>query len=388
MGGGLGRAQGGYDEMVFRAMVRDDADFYDPLGARLQGHRGRFPDRRQRLPLRHAVHELPRAAVLARRSSSTGCGAPTARSATTPTTSSACSASRSTEAWQDWMRWEHEFQAANLDVGAAASDHAVHGDRPPRSRRHLARLPQSRPEEPVRRRALSRPRPALVRDYRWRTARSGTRRGSRGAMPYRVTSLAYDAATETLFYTTDNTSYRNLLALRPQDRIVPDAAAGGAHRRPRLQSGRSLAVGPAHQQRLRHARAHAVSVPRVAERPRLPVRRGAVRPRHFARRQAGVAVAGRAGRGAVGHAGHAGARDADRAPARRRRDAACTSSSSARPCPRASCSRRTAVTSTAVPITRACPTSIATTSRPASSRRSATRRPATSARCRSTTRTC
>ncbi len=32
MGGGLGRAQGGYDEMVFRAMVRDDAHFYDPLG--------------------------------------------------------------------------------------------------------------------------------------------------------------------------------------------------------------------------------------------------------------------------------------------------------------------------------------------------------------------
>jgi hypothetical protein len=30
--GGLGRAQGGYDEMVFRAMVRDDAHFYDPLG--------------------------------------------------------------------------------------------------------------------------------------------------------------------------------------------------------------------------------------------------------------------------------------------------------------------------------------------------------------------
>ena len=32
MGGGLGRAQGGYDETVFRAMVRDDAHFYDPLG--------------------------------------------------------------------------------------------------------------------------------------------------------------------------------------------------------------------------------------------------------------------------------------------------------------------------------------------------------------------
>ena len=32
MGGGLGRGQGGYDEMVFRAMVRDNARFYDPLG--------------------------------------------------------------------------------------------------------------------------------------------------------------------------------------------------------------------------------------------------------------------------------------------------------------------------------------------------------------------
>ncbi len=32
MTGGVGRAQGGYDEMVFRAMVQDGAKFYDPLG--------------------------------------------------------------------------------------------------------------------------------------------------------------------------------------------------------------------------------------------------------------------------------------------------------------------------------------------------------------------
>jgi hypothetical protein len=32
MAGGLGRGQGGYDEMVFRAMVRDNARFYSPLG--------------------------------------------------------------------------------------------------------------------------------------------------------------------------------------------------------------------------------------------------------------------------------------------------------------------------------------------------------------------
>jgi hypothetical protein len=32
MAGGIGRAQGSYDEMVFRAMVRDGAHFHDPLG--------------------------------------------------------------------------------------------------------------------------------------------------------------------------------------------------------------------------------------------------------------------------------------------------------------------------------------------------------------------
>jgi hypothetical protein len=32
MAGGIGRAQGAYDEMVFRAMVRDNAHFHDPLG--------------------------------------------------------------------------------------------------------------------------------------------------------------------------------------------------------------------------------------------------------------------------------------------------------------------------------------------------------------------
>src|SRR5262249_3774698 len=31
MSGGIGRAQGAYDEMVFRAMVRDNARFHDPL---------------------------------------------------------------------------------------------------------------------------------------------------------------------------------------------------------------------------------------------------------------------------------------------------------------------------------------------------------------------
>ena len=37
MAGGLGRAQSGYDEMVFRSMVKDGARFYDPLGLASEG---------------------------------------------------------------------------------------------------------------------------------------------------------------------------------------------------------------------------------------------------------------------------------------------------------------------------------------------------------------
>jgi len=37
MAGGQGRAQGAYDEMVFRAMVKDDQRFYDPLGLVSEG---------------------------------------------------------------------------------------------------------------------------------------------------------------------------------------------------------------------------------------------------------------------------------------------------------------------------------------------------------------
>ncbi|MEP7316149.1 MAG: tryptophan 7-halogenase, partial [Sphingomicrobium sp.] len=42
MSGGLGRAQGGYDEMVFRTMVRDGTRFYDPLGLVSRGVRVDF----------------------------------------------------------------------------------------------------------------------------------------------------------------------------------------------------------------------------------------------------------------------------------------------------------------------------------------------------------
>ena len=48
--------------------------------------------------------------------------------------------------------------------------------------------------------------------FRWPTARSRNLPRSKVRWGYRVTSLAHDPATQTLFYTTDNLGYRNLMA--------------------------------------------------------------------------------------------------------------------------------------------------------------------------------
>jgi hypothetical protein len=42
LAGGLGRARGSYDEMVFRSMVLDDSHFYDPLGLESEGTKTDF----------------------------------------------------------------------------------------------------------------------------------------------------------------------------------------------------------------------------------------------------------------------------------------------------------------------------------------------------------
>ena len=66
MAGGLGRAQSGYDEMVFRSMVKDDAPFYDPLGLVSEGTKVDF-QLETNSSLRHALHDVAGAPLFARR---------------------------------------------------------------------------------------------------------------------------------------------------------------------------------------------------------------------------------------------------------------------------------------------------------------------------------
>jgi hypothetical protein len=210
LGGGLGRAQGGYDEMVFRAMVHDGAAFYDPLGLVAKGTEVDFqvganaylygtrfmsylalqygPEklvewwRRGPGTERYYADEFRRVFALPL-----------------------------DQAWDDWIRWERGFQEANLEsvrkfpitpyrdlaaegLGALSRAYlSADGTRLYAGVRYPGRVPH------------------LV-EISLADGQVTELAEILGAVPYRVTSLAYDPAGGTLFYTTDNLTHRNLMA--------------------------------------------------------------------------------------------------------------------------------------------------------------------------------
>ena len=211
MQGGLGRAQGGYDEMVFRAMVRDDAQFFDPLGLVSRGTRIDFQvgvnaylyGTRFFTWLAYAYTPEHVVAWLKRDEGSRRYysdnfqhvfGIPLER------------------AWQDWIAFERDFQRRNLQEVRK---------RPITPHRNL--LPSA--VGSVSRAYLDARGNAIIGAFRYPGVvehvgsldlKSGQVRqiaDVKGAMLYRVTSLAWDPASRTAFYTADNYALRDLMAL-------------------------------------------------------------------------------------------------------------------------------------------------------------------------------
>jgi hypothetical protein len=228
MAGGLGRAQGAYDEMVFRSMVRDQTRFYDPLGLSSELTKTDF-----RLEANSYLYGTRFMDYLAYRYSPESL----VRWASRTNGSSAYSASQFRqvygmsleEAWRQWVAFEHEFQASNL---AAIRQHPV------------------TTYEDISRQALGSVSRAFVDaeagklyvglNYPGTVGYIGAISMSDGSIEklhdikepksYIVTSLAYDAANHELFYTADNTAYRDLMALDPRTKrermLIRDARIG------------------------------------------------------------------------------------------------------------------------------------------------------------------
>lgn len=211
MAGGLGRAQGAYDEMVFRSMVRDNAHFYDPLGLVAEGVRVDFqvganaylygarfityiaytysPEKvvewAQRTKGSHRSYEEEFDRVFGKSLN---------------------------DAWRDWVDFEHEFQQENL------AEIRKYPTTP---------FEQLTPEAlgSVSRAFINADRDSLIAGFRSpgvvaHIGEISLADGSidkikdiKGPMVYRVSSVAYDPEGDTVFYTTDNYAYRDLMAI-------------------------------------------------------------------------------------------------------------------------------------------------------------------------------
>ncbi len=211
MAGGMGRAQGAYDEMVFRAMVRDDAHFYGPLGLLSEGTKTDFRGMANaylygtRFFTYLAYDYSPEKVIdwLSRGDDSKAYysrqfehvfGLPLSK------------------AWDDWTEFEHEFQEGNL----ASVNKFPMTSTEKLSTRALGSVSKSFYVEG---------RNSLIGAFRFPgivamigeldldTGEIRHLADVKGAMAHSVTSLAYDPDTDKAWYTTDNYAYRDIIEI-------------------------------------------------------------------------------------------------------------------------------------------------------------------------------
>ncbi len=211
MAGGYGRAQGGYDEMVFRAMVRDGAYFYSPLGLEAEGTQVDF-----QVGVNNYLYGTRFFSYLAlayspeqviewmQRDEGSAAyylihfrdvfGLPM------------------NEAWDDWISWEQQFQADNL---AVIAEYPV-TETEPISRRGLGSISRSYVNPSTGDIIGAFRYPGVIAHVGVLSRETGEIRrltNIKGPMLYRVTSLAYDPDGNTAWYTTDNYAYRDLIEI-------------------------------------------------------------------------------------------------------------------------------------------------------------------------------
>jgi hypothetical protein len=214
MAGGLGRAQGSYDEMVFRSMVRDGSRFYDPLGLVSEGTKVDFQLELNSylygtrfmsyMAYEHSPEELIQ--WVRRGSGSKAHYAEQFRRVFGKSLG---------DAWNEWIEWEHGFQQANLD-SLRRYPLTPYEDV---SERALGSISRAYYDEDTHEIYAALNYPGVVAHVAAIDVEDGSMRrlqDIKGPMMYSVTSLAYDPDLKKLFYTTDNSAWRDLVELDPQ----------------------------------------------------------------------------------------------------------------------------------------------------------------------------
>ena len=228
MAGGLGRAQGGYDEMVWRAKVHDNARFFSPLGLESEGTQIDF-----QVGANSYLYGTRFMSYLALTYGPEKVNEWLRRSPD----SKAFYASqfnhvfgRSLDSvWNDWITFEHKFQRDNL---ARIAQYPLSEPRH-LSPRGLGSMSRGFVDEKTN---------SLIAAFRWpgkigflgkmdlATGKITHLTDLDGMMLYKVTSVAFDPSSRTAFYTNQNYAYRDINAIDvdtgKKRRLLTDARIG------------------------------------------------------------------------------------------------------------------------------------------------------------------
>jgi hypothetical protein len=228
MAGGLGRAQGGYDEMVFRAKVHDHKTFFSPLGLESEGTQIDFQVGANsylygtRFFSYLALTYGPEKTVewLRRSKDSKAFYSSQFKHVFGKSLNSV---------WSDWIAFEHKFQEENLAA--------------------LAKYPLTEPQHlsprglgSMSRGFVDEKTNSLVAAFRYpgrigflgkmdlASGKVTPLTDLNGMMLYKVTSVAFDPESRTAFYTNENYAYRELNAIDidtgKKRRLLTDARIG------------------------------------------------------------------------------------------------------------------------------------------------------------------
>lgn len=213
MAGGQGRAQGPYDEMVFRSMVRDRNRIYDPLGLVSEGikidfqvtvnsylYGARFMTY---LGYRYSPEDVIR--WVSRHDGSKAYYAKNFE---------AVFGLPLNKAWADWIGFENEFQKANL---ATIRTYPTTASKD-LSAKALGSVSRAFVDANAKKIYVAFNYPGLVAHIGSISMAGGTVRPMaevKGPIIFTVTSLAFDPDRHMLFYTADNAEYRDLRSLDP-----------------------------------------------------------------------------------------------------------------------------------------------------------------------------
>jgi hypothetical protein len=213
MAGGLGRAQGGYDEMVFRAMVKDGARLYDPLGLVSEGVKVDF-----QLQINSYLYGTRFITWLARTYSPEKVIEWVARREGTRAYYAAqfrrVFQQPIEQAWNRWLADERTFQEQNL---AKIREFPITPYQDVTSHT-LGSVSRAFYDASDRRLYGAFNYPGVVAHVGVISEATGDVRrlvDIKGPTVYTVTSLARDPQTGRIFYTTDNTAHRDLVQLDP-----------------------------------------------------------------------------------------------------------------------------------------------------------------------------